>query len=193
MVGSIPGPGYTPIFLDPGESPWKEKPSRLQSIGSNRVRHNCSTLACTYMHSLLLPLSSPNRESWIAKHLLYVAWKSTEGHLFIYFIFNVFNFFLWEMETYKNKQKSFITKLQQKIILADGFLLTFGIKRQRGLKQLNYIAPILLTVYSHPYFCDMISECLYLDVLSPFKGLISNCLFHADQFLLPDFILVELC
>ena len=29
----------TPVFL-PGESPWTEEPGRLQSMGSQRVRHN---------------------------------------------------------------------------------------------------------------------------------------------------------
>jgi len=28
----------TPVFL-PGESPWTEEPGRLQSMGSQRVRH----------------------------------------------------------------------------------------------------------------------------------------------------------
>ena len=34
-----------PVFL-PGESPWTDKPGRLQSIGLQRVRHNWSDLAC---------------------------------------------------------------------------------------------------------------------------------------------------
>ena len=33
----------SPIFL-PGESPWTEEPSGLQSMGSQRVRHNWSIL-----------------------------------------------------------------------------------------------------------------------------------------------------
>ena len=46
-LGSIPGLGRfpwkmawqpTPVFL-PGESPWTEKPGRLQSMGLQRVRH----------------------------------------------------------------------------------------------------------------------------------------------------------
>ena len=32
----------TPVFL-PGESPWTEKPGRLQSMGSQRFRHNWVT------------------------------------------------------------------------------------------------------------------------------------------------------
>ena len=35
----------TPVFL-PGESPWTEDPDELQSIGSQRVRHDWSSLAC---------------------------------------------------------------------------------------------------------------------------------------------------
>ena len=32
----------TPVFL-PGESPWTEEPGRLQSMGSQRVRHEETT------------------------------------------------------------------------------------------------------------------------------------------------------
>ena len=47
---SLGGEGMQPtlIFL-PGESPWTEEPSRLQSMGSQRVRHNWSNSA--RMHS----------------------------------------------------------------------------------------------------------------------------------------------
>ena len=45
-LGSIPGSGRSPgegkgnpVFL-PGESPWTEEPGGLQSMGSQRVRHN---------------------------------------------------------------------------------------------------------------------------------------------------------
>ena len=60
-MGSIPGSGRfpwrrawqpTPVFL-PGESPWTEKPGGLQSIGSQRVGHDWSNLACTQYHSNL--------------------------------------------------------------------------------------------------------------------------------------------
>ena len=37
----------TPVFL-PGESPWTEEPGGVQSIGSQRVRHNWSDLAHTH-------------------------------------------------------------------------------------------------------------------------------------------------
>ena len=33
--------------------PWTEEPSQLQFIGSQRVRHNCSNLAC--MHAVCVP------------------------------------------------------------------------------------------------------------------------------------------
>ena len=29
------------------EIPWTEEPGGLQSMGSQRIRHNCSDLACT--------------------------------------------------------------------------------------------------------------------------------------------------
>ena len=43
-MSSIPGWGRSPwqltsVFL-PGESPWTEEPGGLQSIGSQRVRHD---------------------------------------------------------------------------------------------------------------------------------------------------------
>ena len=38
----------TPEFL-PGESPWMEEPYRLQSMGSQRIRHNLGDLA--HMHT----------------------------------------------------------------------------------------------------------------------------------------------
>ena len=44
-VGKIPGKRAwqpTPVFL-PGESPWTEKPGGLQSMGSQRVRHDWVT------------------------------------------------------------------------------------------------------------------------------------------------------
>ena len=51
-LGSIPGLGGIPpggrawqpipVFL-PGESPWTEEPGRLQSMGSQRVGHDCAT------------------------------------------------------------------------------------------------------------------------------------------------------
>ena len=40
----------TPVFL-PGESPWTEEPGRLQSIGSQRVRHDRSDFSQSF-HSL---------------------------------------------------------------------------------------------------------------------------------------------
>ena len=53
-AGSTPGLGRlpwrrqpTPVFL-PGESPWTKEPGGLQSMGSQRVRHNSAT-----EHSLL--------------------------------------------------------------------------------------------------------------------------------------------
>ena len=39
----------TPVFL-PGESPWTAKPDRLQSMGSQRVRHNWVTFTHSYAY-----------------------------------------------------------------------------------------------------------------------------------------------
>ena len=47
-LGSIPGLGRSPgeghgnplKYLLPGESPWREEPGVLQSMGSQRLRHN---------------------------------------------------------------------------------------------------------------------------------------------------------
>ena len=36
----------TPVFL-PGESPWTEEPGGLQSMGSQRVSHDCTTNTTT--------------------------------------------------------------------------------------------------------------------------------------------------
>ena len=44
----------TPVFL-PGESQWTEEPGGLQSIGSHRVRHDYSNLACTQEHNFSSP------------------------------------------------------------------------------------------------------------------------------------------
>ena len=49
-VGKIPWKRTwqaTPVFL-PGESPWTEEPGGLQSVGSQRVGHNCEIKHCTY-------------------------------------------------------------------------------------------------------------------------------------------------
>ena len=58
-LGSIPGLGRfpwrrawqpTPVFL-PGESPWTKVPGSLQSMGSQRVRHNWATKHSTAQQS----------------------------------------------------------------------------------------------------------------------------------------------
>ena len=59
-LGSIPGLGRSPggrhgnplqysIFL-PGESPWTNVPGRLQSMGSQRVKHSWE-IKCTHTHT----------------------------------------------------------------------------------------------------------------------------------------------
>ena len=56
-VGKIPWRRawqLTSVFL-PGEPPWKEKSARLQSIGSQRVRHDSATkYTHTYLNSLMI-------------------------------------------------------------------------------------------------------------------------------------------
>ena len=47
----------TPVFL-PGESPRTEEPGGLHSIGSHRVRHDCSDLAAG-THAACLSLHIP--------------------------------------------------------------------------------------------------------------------------------------
>ena len=55
-VGSIPRRRAwqpTPVFL-PGES-YRQEPGRLQSMGSHRVRHDWSNLACKHARENLCP------------------------------------------------------------------------------------------------------------------------------------------
>ena len=40
----------TQVFL-PGESPWTEEPSRLQSVGLQRVGHDCELNTHTHTHT----------------------------------------------------------------------------------------------------------------------------------------------
>ena len=43
----------TPVFL-PGESPWTEEPGRLQSMGSQRVRHDWVANTSNFIYSNLI-------------------------------------------------------------------------------------------------------------------------------------------
>ena len=52
----------TPVFL-PGKSLWTEEPGGLQSIGSQRVRHDWSDLACTHAHIYMCVCVSVKKES----------------------------------------------------------------------------------------------------------------------------------
>ena len=40
--------------------PWTEEPGRLQSIGSERVGHDCSDLACTMLHVYICLCTEPS-------------------------------------------------------------------------------------------------------------------------------------
>ena len=65
-LGSIPGLGRspgggngypTPVFL-PGESPQTEEPGRLQSMGSQRIRHNLNDFHFTSRYKLSVPVEN---------------------------------------------------------------------------------------------------------------------------------------
>ena len=52
----------TPVFL-PGESPWTEEPGRLQSMGSQRVRHDWVTKHThTHTHTHILQLNKKKNQ-----------------------------------------------------------------------------------------------------------------------------------
>ena len=48
--GSIPGSGRFHSNILAWRIPWTEEPGRLQSRGSQRVRHNWNVLACTHAY-----------------------------------------------------------------------------------------------------------------------------------------------
>jgi hypothetical protein len=52
-LGRSPGGGHgNPLQYSYLENPMDREPGGLQSIGSQRVRHNCSDLVCTNTHTL---------------------------------------------------------------------------------------------------------------------------------------------
>ena len=66
--------------------PWTEEPDRLQSMGSQRVRHDWSNLACTHSHSCLLLVAVCIVYLWhsFTFHLsvvLNVKWVSCRKHI----------------------------------------------------------------------------------------------------------------
>ena len=73
----------TPVFL-PGRSPWTEEPGRLQSIGSQRVRHHWSDLAC--MHWELKSREIP-ADIWVTQDYL-ISWKSMYIHISVSSIYH---------------------------------------------------------------------------------------------------------
>ena len=66
----------TPVFL-PGESPWTEEPGGLQSMGSQRARHNWATHTHTHMYLTISP---------VTREILYLFFKG------FFFFFNVDHF-----------------------------------------------------------------------------------------------------
>ena len=82
----------TPVFL-PGEFPWTEEPSALQSMGSQRVRHDWATkhstahVCLSLSHllltpSMLLPMAFFHSFLWLSNIALYIyATSSLSIHL----------------------------------------------------------------------------------------------------------------
>ena len=68
----------TPVFL-PGESHWAEEPGGLQSIGSHRVGHDWSNLACTYT-SPAQPWHTPLPHAYV---MALVPWPLTANDHFL--------------------------------------------------------------------------------------------------------------
>ena len=81
-TGSIPGLGFDPLkegmaihsSILAWRIPWTEEPNRLQSIGSQRVGHDWSNLACT-LTSLMKNGWFPTQRPWDG-HLWCLALRS---------------------------------------------------------------------------------------------------------------------
>ena len=59
-----PGGGHgNPSSILAWKIPWTEEPGRLWSIGSQRAGHNCSNLACMYIHQRLQALGTNGHPS----------------------------------------------------------------------------------------------------------------------------------
>ena len=61
----------TPVFL-PGECPWTEEPSRLQSIGSQRLRYDWSDLAQHIHPAEVLQVCFVRTNQWIFWFVLWL-------------------------------------------------------------------------------------------------------------------------
>ena len=77
----------TPVFL---RIPWTEERSGLQSIGSQRVGHDWSDLAC--IHALLILWSHFDKE--IEGKIKSMMWSSQDHFLVLLFILYVYSPFL---------------------------------------------------------------------------------------------------
>ena len=61
--GKSPGGGHSnPLQYPCLENPWTEEPGRLQSMGSQGIRHDWSNLACTHRR-IYVPLGCKNRHN----------------------------------------------------------------------------------------------------------------------------------
>ena len=101
----------TLVFL-PGESPWTEEPSGLQSIGLQRIRHDWTDLACmdcslpgpSVLGILLAKIlewvaitfsrgsSQPKDQTWVSciAGRFFTVWATKESHNWILSIFSHF-------------------------------------------------------------------------------------------------------
>ena len=65
----------TPVFL-PGESPWREEPGRLQSMGSRRVRHDWVARHKRASQEALVVKNVPAmRETWVQSLGWKIPWR----------------------------------------------------------------------------------------------------------------------
>ena len=70
----------TPFSILPSRIPWTEEPGGLQSVGSQRVRHDCSDLSCTTFTWLPRWLSSKKstcqcRRPWFDAWVWRIPWR----------------------------------------------------------------------------------------------------------------------
>ena len=51
--------------------PWTEEPGGLQSMGSQRVGHDCNDLACTHAHTHTHTHTNCPKEQWVIDRFMY--------------------------------------------------------------------------------------------------------------------------
>ena len=71
-LGRSPGEGNSnPLQYSCWEIPWTEEPGRLQSMGSQRVRHDLSTKQVHYIYSVTTLQMSPSSDFFILVIVLF--------------------------------------------------------------------------------------------------------------------------